>query len=141
MLPLKRPMRNLPASLSRPLPPAPPPHVDFATGLWDSEAVLADPNAVSEDGEPLLVMAVRTNDTDLLGFLVNETCVDVGATNVDGLTALDVAIMDGQHECVPLVLYAGVQASSEHPAVLNNRYNFEDTHRWIADALAEYGYY
>ena len=57
MLPLKRPMRNLPASLSRPLPPAPPPHVDFATGLWDSEAVLADPNAVSEDGEPLLVMA------------------------------------------------------------------------------------
>ena len=89
MLPLKRPMRNLPASLSRPLPPAPPPQVDFATGLWDSEAVLADPNAVSEDGEPLLVMAVRTNDTDLLGVLVNETCVDVGATNVDGLTALD----------------------------------------------------
>ena len=76
MLPLKRPMRNLPASLSRPLPPAPPPQVDFATGLWDSEAVLADPNAVSEGGEPLLVMAVRTNDTDLLGFLVNETSVD-----------------------------------------------------------------
>jgi serine/threonine-protein phosphatase 6 regulatory ankyrin repeat subunit B len=91
----------------------------IAVSIGDSEFVkahLSDAvNAVTPDGDPPLLIAVKHNNENLVTLLVTKSDINVNARDKDGYTALMYAALQDNDTLVALLLN-----NNAHPCVANN---------------------